>query len=246
MSGESLKAKTVALIRWGRQLERETVAALSPAQRDSIGTKEKWVTKDKLIHINAWKAVNAENMADSRAGRTADTRDDYLGFNDAKFEEFRDQSWAEVARYCDDVTNALIAEIEALSDEQLAQPGLYEWLGQRNASEYAVSNCLWHGIMHMTEPYLERGDGATVLAILNKVFPATLEVMPGDRAIGTAKYNQACIYAQMGQTNEAMGLLTEALTLRPDLKAYSTEDTDLTHLWDLESFKQLVAEPVEA
>lgn len=246
MSGESLKAKTVALIRWGRQLERETVAALSPAQRDIVGTLETWGTKDKMIHINAWKAVTAENFADARAGRIPDFRDDSLAFNDATFETYRDASWAEVARYCDDATSRLIAEIEAYDDEELAQHGLYEWMNGQNVAESALSTCLWHGLVHITEPYVERGDRATVLQMFNRIFPAVLEVIQGERAVATANYNQACVLAQLGATEEVLPLLEAAFEGRPDLKAYSTQDTDLTTLWDFEGFKALVSEPSPA
>lgn len=243
MSEESLKAKTVALIRQGRQLERETVAALSPTQRDAIGTLEKWATKDKVVHINLWKSVTVENFQDSRAGRTPDLRDDFLAHNNATFEKFYNHSWAEVTQYANDATNALIAEIEAYTDEELGQKGLYEWLGQRSIAEYAASTCIWHGLMHMTEPYVERGDGVAGVQMLDKVLPATLEVMTGDRAHGTAKYNQACIYAQIGMVDNALALLSEAFALRPDLKPFSGQDSDLTNVWETPRYKELVAEP---
>lgn len=242
MSEQSLKAKTVALIRRGRQLERETVAALSPTQRDVIGTLETWGTKDKVVHINLWKAVTVENLQDSRAGRTPDLRDDFLAHNNATFEQFHTHSWAEVTQYANDATNALIAEIESYSEEELGQQGLYEWLGARNIAEYAVSTCIWHGLMHMTEPYIERGDGNGAVQMLDQVLPATLDVMTGDRAHGTAKYNLACIYAQVGMADHALGLLDEAFTLRPDLKPFSKEDSDLAALWELPAYQALVAE----
>jgi len=241
MNGESLKSKTVALIRRGRQLERETVAALSPAQRDAVGTLERWATKDKVIHINAWKAVAVENYAASRAGETPDLRDDFLAFNNTMFETYRHQSWADVATYADNSTNALIAAVESYSEEELGQAGLYDWLGGRTLAEQAVGTCIWHGLMHMTEAYIERGDGTAALDMLNCVFPLTLEVLQGDRALGTAKYNQACIYAQMGMVEGAVALLSDAFVLRPDLKEFSGQDSDLTNVWETPLYQELVA-----
>ncbi len=241
MADQGLKANTVALIRRGRQLERETVAALSPAQRDAVGTLERWATKDKVVHVNAWKAVTVENLQDSRAGRVPDRRDDFLPYNDAIFENHRRDTWAEVARYADETTNALIAEVESYSAEELERAGLYDWLGAFNVAEQAVSTCIWHGLMHMTEPYIERGDGAAAAAMVNSIFPATLEVMKGERAQGTAAYNQACVYAQMGMTERALELLSYAFLRRPDLKGYSGEDTDLATLWTSPLYQQMVA-----
>lgn len=241
MSEQGLKAKTVALIRQSRQWERNAIAALSPTQRDAEGTLEKWSTKDKLVHVNAWKQVCVENLTDAQAGRTPDVRDDFLAFNDATFELHRYDSWGDVARYSDGCSNALIAAIESYSEAELAQEGLYEWLGRRNIAEFAVSTCVWHGLMHMTEPYIERGDGVAALDMLNEAFPPSLEVLQGERALGTAKYNQACIYAQIGRAEEALALLTEAFAGRPDLKEYSTKDSDLTQLWELPAYQALVA-----
>jgi hypothetical protein len=241
MGEESLKAKTVALIRRGRQLERETVAALSPTQRDAVGTAERWAIKDKVVHVNAWKAVIAENLQDARAGRTPDTRNDAQAFNDATLELYRHHSWADVAQYANDTTNALIAEIESYSDEALGQVGLYEWVGERTLAEHAIATAIWHGIMHMTEPYLERGEGAAALRMLDDIFSATLEVLQTERAIGTAKYNQACVYAQMGMADAALNLLSEAFTLRPELKPFSKEDSDLTNVWESPMYQELVA-----
>jgi len=237
----SMKATTIDLIRRARQLERETISALTPEQRDRVGTKETWSTKDKLIHVNMWKLETAQHYNHPAAGRDPNRDETFQEHNDFIFEQTHRFSWAEAAQYADNATDAMIVALEAYPEEQVSQPHLFEWLGDHSLAEHTVSGCVWHALMHMSESYVERGDGEGALKMLNSIAKDALVVIPSERALATAKYNQACIYAQIGDSSTALPLLAAALAERPDLKEWAPQDSDLATLHHMHEFKALIA-----
>jgi tetratricopeptide (TPR) repeat protein len=237
----SLRERTIALIRRARRWEREAVAALSAEQRDAPSSIDKWNAKDKLVHVNLWKADEAQNLRDALNGTTPDARDDFQGYNDRMYEQYRAASWQEVERFSNEATEALISAIESYGEDALAVPDANGWFNGRTPSEFAANGVVWHGLMHMSEAYIERGDGEGAMVMFDDVMPHALALTPGERGQGTAKYNLACLYAQLGHTDEALDLLEEGFGLRPDLKEFSRQDSDLKNLWALERYEALAA-----
>lgn len=59
-----------------------------------------------------------------------------------------------------------------------------------------------------------------------------------------AYYNMACAYALKGNTTKAIENIEKALKIRPEAKNFAPQDTDLQTLWELDEFKQIIAETV--
>ncbi len=233
MTDISLQQQVVEVVRQSRQAERDAALCLNPAEREMQGTKETWTFKDGLVHINAWKVVLAENLADGRAGREADTVPNFQAFNDSMFERFRTASWDDVNAYADEVVATLIAEIEQHDDTQLQQPDFYPWIRNGDTiTSQILGSCFAHTFQHLGEFYLKRGEAERAISLYAIVIPAYQTLSPTPRAVGTASYNQACLYAQMGRGDLALPLITAAFAQRPDLIEWSRKDTDLDLIRD--------------
>ncbi|HVS47820.1 MAG TPA: tetratricopeptide repeat protein, partial [Candidatus Dormibacteraeota bacterium] len=58
--------------------------------------------------------------------------------------------------------------------------------------------------------------------------------------MATANYNLACARVDQGRLDEALSLLEEALTIRPDMKDAAPKDPDLAPLYDNPRFQAAV------
>jgi tetratricopeptide (TPR) repeat protein len=63
---------------------------------------------------------------------------------------------------------------------------------------------------------------------------------------GALTYNLACCEAKLGQRDDALTHLAQALEIRPSLVRIAREDTDLDAIRDDPRFAELVAEPVSS
>lgn len=71
-----------------------------------------------------------------------------------------------------------------------------------------------------------------------RLFNQAAKIDPRD---ATARYNEACVLAILGQTSKALGSLREAISLDPRLQLTALEDSDLSSLRNSQQFIEIVS-----
>jgi phage shock protein E len=239
------KSSILALLHYARQQERRMVEGLSADERSAIGAPEQWAAKDFLAHIAIWKEAQAEKLAAVVRGEIPQvlgaeamqqiSNDGFLRFRDRAFQEVEDA----VAR----AYQALIAQVERLSEEELNDPGHFAWLDGEPLRGGVMWNGVWRPCNQIAAFYLQSDRRSDALQLQEDLLATVRRANMPPENLGYVLYNHACFYALNGWPDKALQLLPEALRLRPTLIEWSRHDADLDGLRADPAFQAIFDDP---
>ena len=223
VDNSDLRAGLIEALRNARAVEREILAAIDPARRDAPAADGGWSAKDTLAHLSRWRQQQADRLAARREGRDepplpAVEMDDVNAIFHA---EHADWAWDRVAADAESTTDALVAEVAAVSDETLADPrvvGLIMGDGPEHdlghLGQLATTDALRARVVDLAD---------TTRAIIDRGgWPS--------RPAAYARYNLACFHALGGRLDVARSLLRQALPEQEELRTQAPQDDDLIAL----------------
>jgi hypothetical protein len=234
----------IEYLRHAQHLYDRFVSYLTPAEAMTKGMVGKWAAKDVIAHIIYWNDSANNRLERSLRGETisADENSDYLHQNDLNFEARRDWTWEQVEAEVVRVLERSIALVRQCSDEQLHVSGHFSWTRQDSVAARLVGNVLWHAGNHLAGYYVENGNADHALQVMRDL-QTLYEPFEGGKHSGLIRYDTACIYARLGQAEQALALLPGAFQHDPDLIAWSRQDPDLVTLRDMPAFQTLTTQP---
>jgi len=233
------KAKLVDLLQRAHEEERTFFASLSDDERSATGTPEHWSVKDVAAHLAEWKARMGQRLAAARRNETPPKYDDIDEANAEIFEQYRDQSWADVLKALECAHGELVEQTRAMPEGDLVDAERFPWQDGRPLWRSIVGSGYSHPVQHLAQLYLERGerDYATQIQETAAELLASLDDSPGWR--GVTIYNLACHYALSGEREKAGAKLGEALRLNPDLIEWSKQDPDFASIREEPAYRSL-------
>ena len=234
-----IKTKLVDLLQRAREEERTFFAGLSDGERSAIGTPEHWSVKDVAAHLAEWKVRMGQRLAGARRGEMPPTYDDVDEANAEIFEQYRNQSWADVLKALERAHSELVEQTRAMAEGDLVDPERFPWQDGRPLWRSIVGSGYLHPVQHLAQLYVERGerDYATQMQETAAELLASLDDSPSWR--GVTVYNLACHYALSGEREKAIAKLGEALRLNPDLTEWSKQDPDFASIREEPAYRSL-------
>lgn len=212
------------VVRAAVEAEREVFASIAPAERDVPAADGGWSPKDVLAHLAAWKGHQVARMRAIREGtEEPEDRRETDAVNAVIHAERADWPWARVWSDSEATSGALLAEIEAASDDALATERI---------SATIMGNGPEHILAHLPGAAARAGLEARVDRLADTIAEVIGRGGWPDRAAAYARYNLACFNALGGRLDVARQLLRVALAQREDLRAFAPEDADLIALRD--------------
>ena len=220
---DSFRAGLIDDIRVSRDAERNVLAGIDVAARDTPAPDGGWGPRDTQAHLSAWRGRMADHLRAIRNGSDEPAEIETDEMNALLHAERAGWSWEQTATDADSTADALVAEIEAAAEETLAQPRI---------SSLILGNGSEHTIIHLT-PIAARAGLASQTSELMDAISAIID--GGDwpsRAAADARYNLACFQALNGNLDGARALLRQALPAQEELRAFASMDDDLIALRD--------------
>lgn len=213
------------LIQTGRQRER---IHLQPYVNDTPPDQPgQWTAKDQLAHVTAWRRVAAAELEAVRTGVPDPLVAEGDDVENARiYEETHRLPAATVIEAAERAWDQLSSALEACSEDVLSKPrirdrGAEAWLWQ------VVPDNVHHLAEHLVYWQTEAGRDADAEDAARWAYEIASSTLPGDRGRGTAEYNFGCFYAVRARLDEAMPHLLRGLELRPDLRDWAKQDSDL-------------------
>lgn len=210
--------------------EREFTDGLPADSRNAHGTEQAWSARDLQAHISAWKHQAVLRLRNDPSAVVEQEEQDTDRANADIFEAYAGRSWESVLEESDGTHHDLVEELGKLSGEELAAEDRYPWQQGQPVWRRLAGTLLSHPWMHMAEHAIEREDPAGAIAEAAAMIETLSPLSPEGSWIGTLTYNAACIVARAGQVDRAFTWLEQGLAARPDLVAWSKQDSDLDSL----------------
>jgi rhodanese-related sulfurtransferase len=240
MSDTPVKSTVLALLRRARTEELDLIAALSESALAATGTPDMWSAKDTIAHIAAWRQRHADKLAATLCGDTPPRWTDMQvvdALNAEQYPRHAAEPWPAIATCSERAYNMLLAQVEGLSEQDLADSQRFPALHGESLWGETLGNGVWHPFTHMVALARARGDDARVAHLQAAELSAQEEVARLETARGASageraasEYNLACRYALAGRADSAITALRQALLLRPELALHARHDDDLTTL----------------
>lgn len=218
-----MKAKLLALIETGREKEE---SELAPHVDDSGPSREgAWTAKDHLAHLAAWRLTNVAELDAIRSGAEFPA---LPGDTEANAKIYADNhplpatSVLETARRSWDATRAAVesASEEVLLKPRLRQPDEVVWKGIAGSTYHHLGE-------HLEYSAAERGDEAGAEAAARWSYDLVRATSDEVYLNAGAAYNFGCFFAKRARAAEAVPHLREGIELRPELREWAKQDTDL-------------------
>lgn len=222
-SAIDLRASVIEGLLAARAAERDILAAMDPATRDTPPVDGEWSPKDVQAHLSAWRAHQADRFEAVRLGvpepSLPATETDQA--NAVYHAQRADWTWDQVLADADAVTERLVDEVRQASAEVVADDRL---IGT------TMGNGPEHDLGHLPALAAQVGMDDRVAELAASV--AVMVRTPGwpSRAVAFARYNLACFHALSGRLDEARALLREALPADAELRELAPHDDDLVAL----------------
>jgi tetratricopeptide (TPR) repeat protein len=96
--------------------------------------------------------------------------------------------------------------------------------------------------MHLIPIYIERGEKEYATELQEEAAKLAVELVEDKDWHGVVRYNLACHYALIGETERAIEGLKQAFELNPSLVEWSKQDSDLTSIREEPGYLALYAE----
>lgn len=215
------------LIARAYQEEKTLVTELTEDERSRVGTLEQWSAKDVIAHNAAWKGRFAANLLAVSRGQAPTRTEDYEQENVALFNEHQTKSWEEVEGLAEEAYLALVERVQELKEEKLGSNEVFPWQEDRPLWRMIIGNAYNHPLIHISEFFRNRGESRRAGELIGEMARSVVDLDSSPSWQGTVRYNLACHHSLLGQKEEAIEELREALRLNPDLTEWSKEDPDL-------------------
>jgi tetratricopeptide (TPR) repeat protein len=227
MTADSLKIRLLQTLVAARLRESALLALCDDAPPSDAG---RWTAKDNIAHLSTWREHATRALDAVRLGKPVEgpaNESDLDGTNAEIYEAHRNDSAATVRATAGESYAALIAALNACTDEDLLQ----ERADNAGPVWHVVpGNGHDHVAQHLSYWANEHGDPAGAEDAAKWAYALDRELSPENQPV--ADYNFGCFYARNGRAEEALPLLRAALRSRPDLRTFLVEDADIELIRD--------------
>lgn len=250
MSAGSIKRMVLELLRQAHDFELAFIRDLPPALRDTEGSPDHWSPKDRVAQIAAWKELQTGKLATAVRGETPPRWTESAvvdPLNVATYAKYASRPWKDVLAFEDRAYAGLVAQVERLSEDDLADPRKYPAAGGALWPE-TLGNGIWFPFSMLADIARESGNPARIAELSTARIQAYTRMLSAAETAGLPvsqlagmRYDLACLYAQAGQTDHALRCLADALQARPELAGHARHDSDLISLRENPTFEELTA-----
>ena len=233
------RAALISLVELSQAREETFRAELSQTERNLVGTAEQWAPKEVIAHLGYWKHRQVARIEAMARGEEPAEGPDWGQLNTETWPEHARLTWDESVARSDQATRDLIAALQRLPQETLAN--LDDQASQGNLLiDTTLGNSLGHLAEHMANHYRSLGDTERATQTQQEAVQAIIRANLGPSHEGSARYNLACYYALHGQASDAIDELRAAFAQRPDLIPWARQDHDLDSLRAEPAYQALI------
>ena len=237
MDAAQIKNEMLDVLKFSHGELTSLINNLTPEEKTTRGSLEKWSTKDMLFHLTFWNNHLNNQIEKGLKGEKVPQSGDYLDqVNDGVLFEHIDRPFEE-AQSAEQAAYQKILHITAdISTEDLNDTQKYKFLEGRPLLDRILGTYGYHVAAHVSDHYIQTGKPEKARALQEKL-SEMLSAFPTWKA--NSIYNLACFYALNGMGKEAIEKLKVAFKERPELLEWSKQDSDMDPLREMPEYRAL-------
>ena len=214
-----------------REAERQFVAR-AQAQNDE---PKGWPAALIMFHIAQWRERLRKAFDDVRGGRPDTPPPSNIDeFNDSELPNGAGLPLDATAARADAELASLIELAEVIGERPFA------WSVTKTSTEALLRNSYIHPRNHMSEYLSENGDESGAHKLMEEAAHDLRGMAAPHFILGAALVNLAGKRVEQGRLDEALDLLAEGLTMRPDLASIAANHPHFSALRGLDRFRSIV------
>jgi DinB superfamily len=221
-----VKEALLQAVEEGRSREAELAAGVVDQPAAADGT---WSAKDHLAHLSWWRRRTVRTLEAVRTGAELPppVADDDDVQNAIVYAEVKDRAAADVLADARDSWSALWTAIEESSEDELARSHPREPESQLWES---VPGAVGHAGTHIWSWLLDAGDEKRAMDVARWSAEMEGRFFTTPVQLADSRYNLACVFARLGDAQQALPLLRESFQAKPELAALARKDRDLDRI----------------
>jgi tetratricopeptide (TPR) repeat protein len=232
-----LKERLQSLIKLAYKEERTLIVVLDNKERTATGKINRWSVKDIIAHIAYWKDCTVNNILATLREENPDVRGDFNKINAEIFKLNKKKSWNNITLDLKRVHDSAVECVKTIPDDVLVDVNTLPWQEGKTLWRIIAGTFYVHPIAHLAEYYFDRGDSNYAVKLYEQSAALARELSDSPEWLGVVIYNLACGYALSNRHKRAIGELSKALKLNPDLIEWSKKDSDLDSIRKYKEYK---------
>ena len=224
------------------EAEQRLWQGFSAEEKAQSSDQETWAPKDLIGHISGWRQryvsflqTIAEGEEPSRFKNGEETNLDI-------FKAYETKSFDEILAEYKSATQTLMEAFDDIQEAQLLNSDLIEWMSGRKLWNYIAFSEYWHPMDHLLKWYVGREQTDMANKMQARILEEMSSLEDSQSWHGTNLYNDACYEALFGDKEQAVEILEKALSLNPELREWSKQDSDLDSLREMKAFKAIYSD----
>lgn len=209
--------------------EEEVLLASAPDGDD--GSPDRWAAVPLIAHNAEFRQQQVIRLDAVRGGGTPPDFAEIDHRSAETYQRYRTTA-AEAIRASRQSASQLIDGLRAVSDDDLSGGSRHPWLRGRQLWLQVAVRGFWHPAGHIGDYHVARGHPDRAVALHSHALATARYLNVPGAALGMAAYSLACAQARADASADAIGTLTEAIGLNPDLRVNARRDPDLSALRD--------------
>lgn len=232
------KKQLIRLTNYTLDMIHELLTQYPVDELEKSGKDDNWSVKDHMGHLAYWQEdFNRKLVKGDKSQKEIAVIDKE---NARIWQLFEQKPWKSIHTKLESAYSEIGQYLRLVSEDDLNSTEILHSQQHRALwKEILAATCV-HPITHISQLYNEKGDRQRSVDLLKKIMDDLQSLDSSPIWQGTNIYNLACMYALVGNQDEALNLIEEAFNLNPGLKEWSKKDTDLISLQNHETFVKLV------
>lgn len=210
----------------------EAILLADVAQRADEGVPDLWAALPTIAHTSEFRDEQVQRLVAIRQGAQPPEFPRIEHSSPDTYRRYSQPDAGAVSELSRTTNAALIDETRRCSDEDLLDPSRNPWLRGRQLWLQIIVRGFWHPTGHIGDYYTQHGRADRALALHTHALATAQYLSAPAMAIGMAYYGLACTQATIGQTNDAISSLGQAVGNNPDLREHASTEPDLDGLRD--------------
>lgn len=224
----------MSAVREALEAERKAELEFVAEARQSESAPKGWPAALNMFHIGMWRERMRNALTEISEGRSYGTPPESVDeLNDAELPGGIGTPLTDAAARADHLLGEIMDLYERLGEKS------FDWYSSKNTTEAVLRNSYVHPREHLFAYLKENGLSERAIGLWEEGLSDMQKISAPPIVMGAVLCDAAIVRVMQDRHDEALAMLEESLSMRPDLRARLASDPDFDPVRDDPRFQEL-------